>query len=220
MSAHPSKIHPLVAVAAASVIVVSLVGTAAIMDWLPGSHSENGKTPESISATQPTDPTIAPATAPQAKQAPKLTSGAPVQHRKAPTPQEPAGIPHQQASQAMPPLAQATPVCEACGQIEGVRTVEVAAKPSGIGVVAGAVVGGLLGNQIGGGSGKTLATVGGAVGGGYAGNEIEKRTRKSVGYEVDVKMENGERRSFRYEAQPSWKAGDRVKVVDGQLAAR
>jgi hypothetical protein len=41
-----------------------------------------------------------------------------------------------------------------------------------------------------------------------------------VVYEVDVKMDNGERRSFRFDTQPSWKAGDPVKVVDGQLAAR
>ncbi len=117
-------------------------------------------------------------------------------------------------------MAAAAPVCEACGRVEGVRTVEVGAKPSGVGVVAGAVVGGLLGNQVGGGSGKTLATVAGAVGGGYAGNEIEKRARKDVMYDVDVRMENGERHSFRYEAAPPWHPGDRVRVVNGTLAAR
>ena len=43
-----------------------------------------------------------------------------------------------------------------------------------IGTGVGAVAGGLLGNQVGGGKGKTLATVAGAVGGGYAGNQIQK----------------------------------------------
>ncbi len=42
------------------------------------------------------------------------------------------------------------------------------------GTVIGAVAGGLIGHQIGGGNGKTLATVGGAVAGGYAGNQIQK----------------------------------------------
>jgi uncharacterized protein YcfJ len=42
------------------------------------------------------------------------------------------------------------------------------------GTVTGAVVGGLLGNQIGGGKGKKIATVGGAVAGGYAGNKIQE----------------------------------------------
>jgi len=69
-------------------------------------------------------------------------------------------------------------------------------------------------------AGKTLATVAGAVGGGYAGNEIEKRTRKTVAYEVDVRMENGERKSFAYETQPTWRAGDPVRVVNGSLAPR
>ena len=42
------------------------------------------------------------------------------------------------------------------------------------GTVIGAVAGGLIGHQIGGGKGKDLATVGGAVAGGYAGNQIQK----------------------------------------------
>jgi uncharacterized protein YcfJ len=42
--------------------------------------------------------------------------------------------------------------------------------PVGTGV--GAVVGGLLGNQVGGGNGKKLATVAGVLLGGYAGNEV------------------------------------------------
>lgn len=42
------------------------------------------------------------------------------------------------------------------------------------GMAIGAVAGGLLGHQVGGGKGKTLATVAGAVGGGYAGKKIEE----------------------------------------------
>jgi hypothetical protein len=36
------------------------------------------------------------------------------------------------------------------------------------------LAGGLLGNQIGGGTGKKIATVAGAVGGGYAGNKVQE----------------------------------------------
>jgi uncharacterized protein YcfJ len=46
-------------------------------------------------------------------------------------------------------------------------------SPVGIGI--GAAIGGLLGNQVGSGDGKTLATIAGAVGGGYVGNEIAKK---------------------------------------------
>ncbi|KAF1056878.1 MAG: hypothetical protein GAK44_00042 [Pseudomonas delhiensis] len=42
------------------------------------------------------------------------------------------------------------------------------------GTAIGAIAGGLLGNQIGGGKGKTLATVAGALGGGYAGNKVQE----------------------------------------------
>lgn len=41
------------------------------------------------------------------------------------------------------------------------------------GTATGAVIGGLIGNQIGGGNGKKLATVGGAVAGGAAGRTIQ-----------------------------------------------
>lgn len=44
-----------------------------------------------------------------------------------------------------------------------------------LGSAAGAVVGGLLGNQVGGGTGKKLATAAGAIGGGLAGREVQER---------------------------------------------
>lgn len=40
-----------------------------------------------------------------------------------------------------------------------------------VGAMGGGVAGGVVGNQFGGGSGKTLATVGGAIGGAYLGNQ-------------------------------------------------
>ena len=43
------------------------------------------------------------------------------------------------------------------------------------GTIAGAIVGGALGNQAGSGDGKKLATVAGAIAGGYAGREIDRR---------------------------------------------
>jgi uncharacterized protein YcfJ len=46
----------------------------------------------------------------------------------------------------------------------------------------GAVVGGLLGHEVGGGSGKVLATVAGAAAGGYAGNKIEQKVQRGDTY--------------------------------------
>jgi uncharacterized protein YcfJ len=51
-----------------------------------------------------------------------------------------------------------------------------------IGTGIGAVVGGILGHQVGGGSGKTLATVAGAGAGGYAGNKIQQNAQKNDTY--------------------------------------
>ena len=101
------------------------------------------------------------------------------------------------------------------------------------GTAIGAVVGGLLGNQVGGGKGKTLATVAGAVGGGYAGNRIEasrqqgqvtssverkcdtvnNSSSKIVGYDVRYEY-NGVTRTVRMDHDP----GDRVQVQEGVTA--
>jgi outer membrane lipoprotein SlyB len=94
-----------------------------------------------------------------------------------------------------------------------------AEKGSGIGAVAGAVLGGVIGNQVGGGNGRKLATVAGAVGGGYAGNEIEKSRNTQTIYEVVVKMENGDIRTFKPSNKPEWREGDRVRLTDGRLVS-
>ncbi|MNN90990.1 hypothetical protein D3C81_2090340 [compost metagenome] len=46
------------------------------------------------------------------------------------------------------------------------------------------MVGGLLGNQVGGGNGKKLATVAGAVAGGAAGRNIQGRSQQNNGDRV------------------------------------
>jgi uncharacterized protein YcfJ len=46
------------------------------------------------------------------------------------------------------------------------------------GTLIGAVAGGLIGNQIGGGKGKELATIGGAVAGGVAGHKIQRHRQE------------------------------------------
>jgi len=50
------------------------------------------------------------------------------------------------------------------------------------GSAIGAVVGGLLGNQVGGGNGKKLATIAGAAAGGYAGNQVQKSMQEKNTY--------------------------------------
>lgn len=114
-----------------------------------------------------------------------------------------------------------TSACQQCGTVVSAHTYQrPAAQGSGLGVATGAVVGGLLGNQVGGGNGRTLATVAGAVGGGYAGNAIEKRARATTVTEVRVRMSNGSVRTFTEAGNNRWHAGAHVKVVNGALTAR
>ncbi|HZE44355.1 MAG TPA: glycine zipper 2TM domain-containing protein [Steroidobacteraceae bacterium] len=96
----------------------------------------------------------------------------------------------------------------------------------------GAVVGGLLGHEVGGGSGKVLATVAGAAAGGYAGNKIEEKvqagntyttteqrcmtaydvTEEPNGYEV-VYLLDGKQHRVHMDHDP----GKTIPVKDGQI---
>ncbi len=58
-------------------------------------------------------------------------------------------------------------------QVCAQEQVAVQANKSGAGAAMGAIAGGVLGNQIGGGNGKTLATALGMFGGAILGNNIE-----------------------------------------------
>jgi outer membrane lipoprotein SlyB len=96
---------------------------------------------------------------------------------------------------------------------------EVVAKGegSGMGAVGGAVVGGLLGHQVGGGSGKQIATVVGAVGGAVAGNEVEKRMGSTKKQEITVKLDDGSSTVISDSGPAVWHTGDHVKIIDGAL---
>lgn len=243
------RIHPLVAGAAVSVILVSLVGVAAMTGLLPNSHGNGAPT----AAASPAITTPAAAAAPidtSASDASRAASKAvddkyaqadePVQskpvHKRAatqhvarptrvasadPTVTAPPPAPMASPSYAPPPppVAQA-PACYDCGRVIAVNAIQSQPQTSGVGGIGGAVVGGLLGNQVGNGNGRTLATIAGAVGGAYAGNEVEKRTKHTVSYQVKVRMEDGQTRTFPYNNQPNWQVGDRVRVVDGYLQSR
>jgi outer membrane lipoprotein SlyB len=117
-------------------------------------------------------------------------------------------------------VAAATPAkkwCSNCGNVESIRTITERAQGSGLGAAGGAVLGGLLGNQVGGGNGKKLATVAGAVGGAVVGNQVEGNMRATTSYEIKVRLDDGSARTFREQSEPQWRTGQRVKVVNGSL---
>ena len=82
-------------------------------------------------------------------------------------------------------------------------------------MVAGGVLGGVLGHQIGSGRGNTVATVAGAGLGAVAGNQVEKNVNTKTKWSISIRMDNGTLRTFNYSSNPSVVAGDRVKLIDG-----
>ena len=59
-------------------------------------------------------------------------------------------------------------------------------------------------------------TVVGAGAGAYAGHELEKNMKRSVSYEIRVRMDDRSTRTFR-STQPDIGVGQRVSVRDGRL---
>jgi len=84
------------------------------------------------------------------------------------------------------------------------------------GGIIGGIVGGLLGNQVGGGNGRTAMTVVAAGAGAYADNEIEKNMKRTISYEIRVRMDDQTVRTFR-SSQPEVGVGQRISVRDGRL---
>lgn len=114
-----------------------------------------------------------------------------------------------------PPQQWTHPVCHVCGTVESVTPVERQGRATGLGAVGGGVVGALVGNQFGGGNGRTAATILGAVGGGFAGNAIEKNVRKTTVYEIAIRMDDGKVRHLERRAPVA--AGTRVTLQGNTL---
>lgn len=180
----PNRLHPLIAGAAISVTLVSLLGAAAIAGILPNSHG-NAAPANTLSApaaqvAAPLPP-AAVAPAPQVVEAPapktRVIEKTRVVYKTAPTRSKPAPQYAQLAPSSTPAYTQ--PVQQPIPAVSQSAPQAVATPaqqpPSMIGMAGGAVIGGLLGNQIGKGNGRKLATVAGIIGGGYVGNEVGKR---------------------------------------------
>ena len=121
---------------------------------------------------------------------------------------------------------------EVCEDVPVTRQKPVKDEKRIVGTVAGALIGGVLGNQVGGGSGKKIATVAGAAAGGYAGNQVQKNMQakdtytdveqrcrtvnesktKVIGYDVSYQL--GDQAG---KVHMDHRPGVRIPVKDGQL---
>ena len=112
---------------------------------------------------------------------------------------------------AAPALAAAC--ADECGVVESIRAVETKGEGSGLGAV------GVLGNEVGRGGGRTVATAAGAGAGAYAGHEIERNTLQPVSYQVRVRMNDGTTRTFHERVQPALAVGQKVRVTGHSVSA-
>lgn len=104
--------------------------------------------------------------------------------------------------------------CYDCGVVQQVTYSENKTADHGTaGAVIGAVAGGLLGSQVGGGKGKTAATIAGVAGGAYAGKKIGEGKTKGM-YQVRVKMWDGKMVDVNVEDAGNLRQGDIVRVDD------
>lgn len=196
--------HPLLIVAAISVTVFSLVGIGAMLGWIPtsiGNPAPVAQAPEAQPAPEPEQP------------APSQPKPRHVAKAKAPVQVAEAAVP------PPPPPGVIKPICNECGVIDSISEIKKEGQGSGGGAIGGAVVGGVLGHQVGRGTGRDLATVLGAIGGGLAGNAIEKKAKTSSEFRIVVRFEDGSTRTYPSATVPSWRIGDKVKVINGVIQA-
>ena len=201
-----SRIHPLMATAAVSVILVSLVGTAAITGMIPSSKALPAPSAVPPSAMVAGSAAAAPAMQPmigqqqfqpalaQAQFQPVAAPPAAIQYQPpgatAPVTYVPAVAKADPAPKAAP-RPKAKPVTKVVYRDRYVPAPErsyavapapapapVAKQPNYVAMGLGAVVGGLAGNQIGDGNGRKAATVAGVIGGAMLGNHIANRQQQ------------------------------------------
>jgi outer membrane lipoprotein SlyB len=213
--------HPIMIIAGIAIVLFCAVGVAAIMGWIPTSIGGNAG---SSALTEADKAAMAPVPAPpMIPQTPARRAEAAPRHQPHQSNQSNQSNQARQQRQAPGHEANTAPArqhCANCGVVESTRVVNERAEGSGVGAAGGAVVGGMLGNQVGGGRGKDLATVVGAIGGAVAGNQIEGQVKATRSYEVVVRLNDGSTRTIKQTNAPAWNNGDEVRIVDGVIHSR
>ena len=111
-------------------------------------------------------------------------------------------------------------VCSNCGVIESITPVKEEGKGTALGAVAGGLAGLVVGNQVGGGNGKTIAKIAGAAGGAYLGNKVEKKVRGTTHYDIKVRLDNGTETTISQDNEPTLAVGAPVQIVSGAVVAK
>ena len=101
------------------------------------------------------------------------------------------------------------------GVIEQLRPINIEGTKTPIGSGAGAIVGGIAGSSIGGGTTSKVMAVIGAVAGGMVGAAIEEGVTRTHGVEITVKLNNDRTIAIVQGLSPNerFAVGDRVRVI-------
>jgi outer membrane lipoprotein SlyB len=102
------------------------------------------------------------------------------------------------------------------GTITALRQVQIQADSRAgglIGTGGGAVIGGLLGNQVGGGSGRTLATAAGVIAGSLAGSKVEESSNLIPAWEIEIRQDNAQSVVIVQKAEQNFQVGQRVRII-------
>ena len=122
-----------------------------------------------------------------------------------------------------PTMADSGRIYSGYGVVQSIEIVQqqsngIANSGVGLGTIAGAVIGGVLGNQIGAGRGNTVATVAGVAGGAYVGHELEGRQQQSIDtHRITVRMNDGSTQVLMQNVNADFRVGDRVRFENGNL---
>jgi outer membrane lipoprotein SlyB len=125
------------------------------------------------------------------------------------------------SSDSMPQTG-ATSSASGYGVVQAIDITPRGQGGAGLGTAAGAVVGGVLGNQVGGGRGRTAATVAGVAGGALVGGHMQRNSQAADSplYRVAVRMDNGAIQNLTMGTPPNLQVGERVRLANGAIVER
>ncbi len=213
--------HALVIAAAASVILLSGLGIARMLDVLPDSQANAASISADVEARELADAEAKEkaALARQELEAKAAKEAEAERWRLAETQRQQAA---KQATTQRQAVTKTATVCADCGVITAITEQPGATgtPATGLGAVTGAVIGGVLGNQVGKGDGRRIARIAGAIGGAYAGHKVEGHVRSGSSYVVSVRFDDGREEQFSYAEKPNAFVGMTVRSESGQLVPR
>ena len=104
------------------------------------------------------------------------------------------------------------------GTVESVRPVRLSEDKPTEGIFAGAAIGSLIGESLGGGG--VGAALLGTVAGGFAGNAIQRKPGYQDAHEIVIRLDNGSSIAVVQPGMQHFEPGQRVRILTGPKGSR